>query len=83
MTKEQKRRFMLKTKYDVLVRNGKERFVVVPEKEYQAMRDRIEDEIDFRAIEASKKRQANSPRYTLDQIKRELGMPPSKRKRKA
>lgn len=64
----------MKTRYDVLVRNGKERFVVVPEKDYQAMRQRLEDEADFRAIEASKKRQANSPRYSLAQVKRELGM---------
>ena len=55
--------FMLKTKYDVLVRNGKERFVVVPEKDYKAMRERVEDEIDFLAIEESKKTQANSPDF--------------------
>jgi PHD/YefM family antitoxin component YafN of YafNO toxin-antitoxin module len=73
---------MLKTKYDVLVRNGKERFVVLPEKDYQAMRERLEDDADFRAIEASKKRQAGSARYTSAQIRRELGLLPTSRKRK-
>lgn len=75
---------MLKPRYDVLVRNGNERFVVVPEKDYQAMRQRLEDEADFRAIEASKKRQANSPRYSLAHVKRELGMRrPAKRSKSA
>jgi len=73
---------MLKTKYDVLVRNGKERFVIVPEKDFEAMRERLEDEADFRAIEASKKKNANAPTYTLDEIKEELGMTPAKRKRR-
>jgi PHD/YefM family antitoxin component YafN of YafNO toxin-antitoxin module len=74
---------MVKTKYDVLVRNGKEQFVVVPVKEYEAMRQRLEDDIDFRAIEASKKRQAGSPRTSLQQVKRELGLIPARKKRGA
>ncbi len=74
---------MLKTKYDVLVRNGKERFLTVPEKDFEAMRDLLEDEADFRAIEESKKRNAGKPKYTLEQIKRELGMSRGKRKGKA
>jgi hypothetical protein len=42
------------TNYDVLVRNGKERFLIVPEKDFQAMREKLEDEADCprrRAIE--------------------------------
>jgi PHD/YefM family antitoxin component YafN of YafNO toxin-antitoxin module len=74
---------MLKTKYDVLVRNGKERFVIVPEKEYEAMRERLEDDADFRAIEASKKRQAGSPRTSLQQVKRELAMAAGRKNRGA
>lgn len=74
---------MLKTKYDVLTRNGKEKFVVVPLKDFEAMRERLEDEADFRAIEESKKRNAGAPTYTLEQVKRELGLARPKRKRKA
>ncbi|HEY8747186.1 MAG TPA: hypothetical protein VIM11_04380 [Tepidisphaeraceae bacterium] len=65
---------MLKTKYDLLIRNGKDRFIVIPEKDYDAMQERLEDDADFRAIEASKKRQARSPRIPSDQVKRELGI---------
>ncbi len=74
---------MLKTKYDLLIRNGKERFIVIPEKEYDAMQERLEDDADFRAIEASKKRQSRSPRIPSDQVKRELGLVPHRPKRKA
>lgn len=74
---------MLKTKYDLLIRNGKERFIVIPEKDYHAMRERLEDDADFRAIEASKKRQSRSPRIPSRQVKRELGIISSSAKRKA
>ncbi len=74
---------MIKTKYDVLVRNGRERFIVIPEKDYEALREQLEDDSDFRAIEASKKRQARSPRYSLKQVQRELGPAKSGKKPKA
>jgi PHD/YefM family antitoxin component YafN of YafNO toxin-antitoxin module len=74
---------MLKTKYDLLIRNGKERFIVIPEKDYNAMQERLEDDADFRAIEASKKRQSRSPRIPSDQVKRELGIVSGRSKRKA
>ncbi|MGA2231676.1 MAG: hypothetical protein ABSH22_12320 [Tepidisphaeraceae bacterium] len=65
---------MLKAKYDLLIRNGNERYIVIPEKEYDAMQERLEDDADFRAIEASKKRQSRSPRIPSDHVKRELGI---------
>jgi PHD/YefM family antitoxin component YafN of YafNO toxin-antitoxin module len=73
---------MLKTKYDVLVRNGKDRFVVVPEKDYQAMRQRLEDEADFRAIESSKKRNAGKRLVSHAQVMRAFGLRSSEKKRK-
>jgi hypothetical protein len=72
---------MFKTKYDVLTRNGKECFVMVPLKDYEAMRQRLEDDADFRAIEASKKRQATSRRTPHAQVKRELGLTGRKKRR--
>ncbi len=74
---------MLKTKYDVLTRNGKEKFVVVPLKDFEALLERAEDEADFRAIEASKKRNAGKPLIPHEQVMREFGLKPSRRKRKA
>jgi PHD/YefM family antitoxin component YafN of YafNO toxin-antitoxin module len=74
---------MVKTKYDLLIRNGKERFILIPEKDYDAMQERLEDDADFRAIEASKKRQSRSPRIPSEQVKRELGIISIRTKRKA
>jgi PHD/YefM family antitoxin component YafN of YafNO toxin-antitoxin module len=73
---------MPKIKYDVLVRNGKDRFVVIPERDYQAMREQLEDDADFRAIEASKKRNAGKPLISHDEILRELGLSRGRRKRR-
>lgn len=73
---------MLKAKYDVLVRNGRERFIVVPEKEFEALRERLEDEADFRAIEESKKRNVGRPLVPLEQVKRDLGLSKRRKKRK-
>jgi len=74
---------MLKTKYDMLTRNGKEQFVVVPLKDYEALLEQREDEADFRAIEASKKRNAGKPLIPHEQIMREFGLTTSRTKRKS
>jgi hypothetical protein len=74
---------MLKTKYDMLTRNGKEQFVVVPLKDYEALLEQLEDEADFRAIEASKKRNAGKPLIPHEQIMREFGLTTSRTIRKS
>jgi hypothetical protein len=65
---------MLKTKYDMLTRNGNEHFVVVPLKDYEALLEQMEDEADFRALEAAKKRNAGKPRIPHSQILEEFGL---------
>jgi hypothetical protein len=72
---------MLKTKYDVLVRNGKDRFVVIPERDYQAMRQRMEDEADFRAIETSKKRNAGKRLIPHERVMRDFGLTGARNKK--
>lgn len=74
---------MLKSKYDVLVRNGKERFIVVPEKDFDALREQLEDEADFQAIEESKKRNAGKPLIPFEEVKRQLAQSNRRRKRQA
>ena len=71
---------MLKGKYDVLVRNGKEGFVVVPEKDFEAFREQMEDEADFRAIEQSKKRNAGKALIPHTEVMRKLGLITESRK---
>jgi hypothetical protein len=40
--------------------------------DYKAMVERLEDDADFRATEASKRRQAGAPRASLAEMKRLL-----------
>lgn len=72
---------MLKTNYDVLTRNGKEKFLIVPLRDYEALLEKLEDEADYRALVKARKANEGKPTYTLQQVKRELGLARSTRKR--
>ncbi len=61
-------------KYDIWVKNGTDEYVVIPIKDYQEMCQRLEDDADYRALQASKRRQAGSAKTSLAQVKRSLGM---------
>ena len=74
---------MPKTHYDVLMRNGTEKFFVIPAKEYESLIEKWEDEADYRALVKARKANAGKPTYTLEEVKRELGMTRSTRKRKS
>jgi PHD/YefM family antitoxin component YafN of YafNO toxin-antitoxin module len=71
---------MLKTKYDVLTRNGKEKFVVIPMTDYEALLEQLEDERDLRDLRAAKKRNAGKPGITHEQMLKELAIKPTRRK---
>jgi PHD/YefM family antitoxin component YafN of YafNO toxin-antitoxin module len=73
---------MLKTKYDILTRNGKEQFVVIPLADYQALMELTQDQADHRAIQASKKRNAGKSLIPHDQVMRDFGLSPTRTKRK-
>jgi PHD/YefM family antitoxin component YafN of YafNO toxin-antitoxin module len=74
---------MLKTNYDVLTRNGKEQFLVIPVKEYEALLEKLEDEADYRALIKARKANAGKPTCTLREMRQHLGMARSTRKRKS
>ena len=65
----------------MLTRNGKEKFLVVPVKDYEALLEKLEDEADYRALVKARKANAGKPTYTLEEVKRELGMKRSGKKR--
>ena len=73
---------MLKTRYDVLTRNGKEKFVVIPMTEYEALLDRLEDAQDLRDLQEARKRNAGKPGISHEQMLKELGLKPRRRKAK-
>ena len=74
---------MHKAKYDILTRNGKEHYVVLPLADYQALVELAEDEFDHRAIAAAKKRNAGRRLIPHDQVMRDFGLRPVRKKRKA
>lgn len=74
---------MLKTKYDVLTRNGKQKFVVIPMTDYESLLERLEDEQDLRDLEAARKLNAGKPGISHEQMLKELGLKATRRKAKA
>lgn len=73
---------MPKSKYDILIRNGKEHFVVVPKHDFDALMERLEDEEDFRTLQEAKKRNAGQPLIPHAQVVRELGLARGRKKSK-
>lgn len=74
---------MPKIKYDILTRNGKEKFVVIPLADYTALVEQAEDDADHRAIAASRKRNAGKALIPHDQVMRDFGLSPTRSKRNA
>lgn len=75
-------KLVVKTKYDVLTRNGREQFVVVPLKDFEALMERVEDENDHRLIERSKKQNAGKRLISHERVMREFGLTPREPRRK-
>ena len=63
---------MVKHKAEIWSRNGKQKFVLLPYDVYQAMREELEDAEDLRLLLEARKRQANSPGISLEELKRRL-----------
>jgi len=74
---------MLKLKPVFLKRNRKTEFVVLTARDFSAIEKLIEDAGLSRIMKESRTRQAVSPRTSLRQMKRELGMTKAPRKARA
>jgi hypothetical protein len=74
---------MPKIQYDMLTRNGKDQFVVVPLRDYEDMLEGLQDGEDFSVIEASKNRNAGKALIPHEQVKREFGHSSQRKKRKS
>ena len=53
---DKKGQTMILKKYDVILHNGKDQFVLVPQKDYEALLERLEDDRDYRDLQTAKKR---------------------------
>jgi hypothetical protein len=70
-------------KHETWTRGNGEKFVILTVEEYRRLEELAEDAGLSRIMKESRKRQAGSPRTSLEQVKRELGMGKKRRKAKA
>ncbi len=66
---------MLKLHPEILVKNGKKEFVVLPYEEFLALRERLADAEDLMALRKAKRAEGKKPSMSLAEAKRKLGLP--------
>ena len=72
---------MLKIKPQFWTKNGRERFVVLSMEDFEKVQEMIEDEGLSRILREAKRKEANAPTISHEEMMRRLGMkPPRKRK---
>jgi hypothetical protein len=64
---------MLKLHPEVLVKNGKKQFVVLPYEEFLPLQDRLADAADLLELRKAKRSEGKKKSIPLAQVKRELG----------
>ena len=67
---------MVKIKPEFLVKNGRRAFVILAAKDFDRIMEALEDAEDLRILREARRRNANSPTYTLEEVKRRLGIAP-------
>jgi hypothetical protein len=65
---------MLKIKPKIWTKNGGEQFVVLSLRDFQKVQDLIEDAGLSRILRQARQHNADSPTYTLAEVKRRLGL---------
>lgn len=76
---------MVKLRPQILKKNGRSEFVILSYREYQAIRELLEDAEDLRALqEAREADDPAAPGYSLEQVRVRLGLrAPRKARRRA
>ena len=65
---------MLKIKPEIWTKSGGKQFVVLSMRDFEKVQELIEDAGLSRILREARRRNANSPSISLDQMKRRLGM---------
>jgi hypothetical protein len=65
---------MLTLHPEILVRNGKKQFAILPYEEFLAVQDRLADAEDLLALRQAKRSEARKPSISLAKVKQELGI---------
>lgn len=59
---------------EFLTADGKKQFAVLPYEEFVALQEWIEDQQDLHAIRVAREENKNEPSYTIEQVRKELGI---------
>jgi len=65
---------MLKLHPEILKKNGKKQFVVLPYEEFLALQERLADAEDLMELRKAKRAEGTKRSLPLNQVKRELGL---------
>jgi hypothetical protein len=63
---------MLELHPDILMKNGKKEFAILPYEEFVALQELLEDAEDLLTLRAAKLAEQDAPTMTFEQVKREL-----------
>jgi hypothetical protein len=59
---------------EILSKNGKKHFVVLPYEEFLAIQERLEDANDLLELRRAKRKEGKSPTLSMSEVKRRLGI---------
>ena len=65
---------MLKLHAEILVKNGKKQFAVLPYEEFVALQERLADANDLLELRKAKRAEGKKPSIPLADVKRALGL---------
>ena len=65
---------MLKLHPEILMKNGKKEFVVLPYDEYLALQEQLSDAEDLMELRKAKRAERKKKAFPLSEVKRELGI---------
>jgi len=66
----------------ILKKNGRAQFVILPYKEFRALQEMLEDAEDVLDLRRAREENAGQPTYTLEQVKLRLGLSPRRKPRR-
>ena len=64
----------MKLHAEILKKNGKNEFAIMPYEEFLALREMLADAADLRALRRAKAREGRSPTLSLRQVRLKLGL---------
>lgn len=65
---------MIELHPEILSKNGKKEFVVLPYEEYEALQEFLEDVEDLIDLRKAKEETENEENLSLEEVKKELGL---------